>query len=300
MNTKKHSNMLANLANSVTILIGMKELGFTLSGISGLLVLIQASFSDFWVKTIIAFVQILFIVILYFCYRVKESICTQREQYICDLEGRFAAEKSNYERQIKELQTKLSVGGCEFNPSELETYSKCIKNAKKGGKVPFTHLVLLKNGFLKCSRNFKEKANKVVECLKNLLPLERELLVHVDFSMEDKELANEIHELLNKHSIHSTFSILDGIDEVSYKPVAIESCSWIIVLYERSNCFETLESRLNTYKNYRSRFKTRILMCSSKMQYDEINTWVDREEDLIHPSNYSTAIINRLKGANTR
>jgi flagellin-specific chaperone FliS len=351
MNTKKYfdiPNILANLANFLTILNGVKDIGM-ISGIGGLLVLIQMYFSDFWVKTVIAFVQILPIVVLYFVCKAKElqsnksdeNFATEETRYKQIIEGlqlqldssekNFIAEKTRYEhtiselcsqpnisiedceQKISELQTKLNsqenryvqqldelekklVASCGLDPDELETYIECKNGVSSDIGISFAHLTRLKNKLLLCSAEFKEKAGKTIECLNKLLPEDRDILVHVDFADEDKDLAKKIHELLHSHSIHATHSILDGLNNVQhYEFRTIMSCKWIIVLYQKSDNFATVKARLQQFKKYRRRDNgIRILMCSSQVTYSKISTWIDDKGDLIDPDNCHLDIIDIL------
>jgi len=325
MNTEKLfniSDVLANLANLMTILDGVKDIGRTLIGMgSSLLALVQICSSDSWVEAGIVLAHIVLIVVLYFNYRIIKELQGQvddlssekveHEQAVKKLQEQVDAlnsEKVDHERTVKKLQEQVdalnsekvqyqqTIKDCEFSEEELETYKKCERSDKP--KVSYRHLRQLKDKFLKCSERRREQANETVTCLAGQLSQrDKKSLVHVYSTRDDDELSEKIYKLLGDNSLFSTHLMVEGLNRESHEHNLLISCKWIVVLYDKSENEETLKKRLDNCQKYRkAHSKARILVCSSKLMYPKIGKYLKDQSDLIHPDNCSIELVKKIKG----
>jgi len=208
MNTEKLfniSDVLANLANLMTILDGVKDIGRTLIGMgSSLLALVQICSCDSWVEAGIVLAHIVLIVVLYFNYRIIKELQGQvddlssekveHEQAVKKLQEQvdaLSSEEVEHERTVKKLQEQVDALNSEKvlyqqtipEPKELqvqlpinsedkdcefsEEELETYKKCERSDKpkVSYRHLRQLKDKFLKCSERRREQANETVTCL---------------------------------------------------------------------------------------------------------------------------------------
>ncbi len=309
MNTEEKSNIpniLANLANFVTILSG-------LSSLSGILVFVQMYFSDLWViKAGIAFTQIMLIVVLYLNYRANYG---QLIEKIKKLQAQTPSSSEDCERKVGDLQNQIGelkkklVANCDLSQGELETYLSCERrdSGSKDIKVSLDHLTQLQKKLSGCSDRFQKQVDKLVECLKKLATQDSDSLVHVYFTenIQNSKLAAKIYELLSKNSIPSTHLIITNRNIIEHEYTLLDSSKWIILLHEESEANEkegngadrkTLADRLEHCARLKKIFHKKILVCSSRLTPSEIGKYLKDHSDLIHPDNCSIELVKKIKG----